>query len=230
MNILLVNFGGIGDEILFLPTIQTLKEEFKDAKITLALEPRSASIQHLTDIIDGVLKVDIKANGILKYINILKFLCSVWKKKFDILVISGSSPLVAVLAFLTGIKRRIGYKSKTSNLLTDEVELNKNQYAGKMYHDLVAPLSKIEYKNPQIKLEMKYIMPFEGDFTLIHPGVSKMSLVKNILKCPDENFWRNLIINLLEMDKKVVLAGGPDDREIIEKLANIKHKNLYNLF
>ena len=71
MNILLVNFGGIGDEILFLPTIQTIKEEFKDAKITLALEPRSASIQHLTNIIDGIIPVDIKASGVRKYLNIL---------------------------------------------------------------------------------------------------------------------------------------------------------------
>ena len=27
-NILLMNFGGIGDEILFLPVVKSLKEEF----------------------------------------------------------------------------------------------------------------------------------------------------------------------------------------------------------
>ena len=31
------------------------------------------------------------------------------------------------------------------------------------------------------------------------------------------------------MDKKVVLAGGPDDREIIEKLANINGLNWIRL-
>ena len=116
MNILLVNFGGIGDEILFLPTIRTVREEFSEAKITLALEPRSASVKNLTSAIDDIIKVDIKASGIKKYINIVKFLFEVWSKKFDILLISGSSPLVSVLAFLTGIKKRIGYKSKTSFL------------------------------------------------------------------------------------------------------------------
>jgi ADP-heptose:LPS heptosyltransferase len=64
----------------------------------------------------------------------------------------------------------------------------------------------------------------------LHPGVSKMSLVKNILKCPDENFWSELIQKLLEMGKRVVLLGGPDDKDIIEKLSNIEHKNLINLF
>ena len=230
MNILLINFGGIGDEILFLPTIQTLKEEFQDSKITLALEPRSASIKNLSDIIDEVIKVDIKAPHIKKYINILKFLFTVWSKKFDILIISGSSFLVSILAFLTGIKRRIGYKSKTSFLLTDEVELNKNQYAGNMYHDLVKPLSKIPYKNPKIDLNLEFNLPFEGEFIALHPGVSKMSLVKNILKCPDENFWRELIQKLLEMGKRVVLLGGPDDKEIIEKLSDINNENLFNMF
>ena len=61
-KILCINFGGIGDEILFLPTILSLKKEFPDAKITLALEPRSKGIKSLTNKIDDLFLVDIK-NG-----------------------------------------------------------------------------------------------------------------------------------------------------------------------
>ena len=59
-KILAINFGGIGDEILFLPTLISLKKEFPNAKITLALEPRSKSIKDLTNIIDELILVDIK--------------------------------------------------------------------------------------------------------------------------------------------------------------------------
>ena len=59
-RILAINFGGLGDEILFLPTLISLKKEFPHAKITLALEPRSKSIQQLTDVIDDVILVDLK--------------------------------------------------------------------------------------------------------------------------------------------------------------------------
>ena len=52
VKILLINFGGIGDEILFLPTIISLKKEFPNSHITLALEPRSRGIVDLTDKID----------------------------------------------------------------------------------------------------------------------------------------------------------------------------------
>ena len=33
MKILFINFGGLGDEILFLPTIISVKKQFPDAEI-----------------------------------------------------------------------------------------------------------------------------------------------------------------------------------------------------
>ena len=43
-KILAINFGGLGDEILFLPALISLKKEFPDSKITLALEPIGMSV------------------------------------------------------------------------------------------------------------------------------------------------------------------------------------------
>ena len=42
-KVLLINFGGIGDEILFFPTIKSVKQTYPNAKIYLALEKRSKS-------------------------------------------------------------------------------------------------------------------------------------------------------------------------------------------
>ena len=72
-RILAINFGGLGDEILFLPTLISLKKEFPNAKITLALEPRSKSIQQLTDVIDDVILMDLKRKN--KYAETRKKLC-----------------------------------------------------------------------------------------------------------------------------------------------------------
>ncbi len=63
-NTLFINYGGIGDEILFLPTLQTFKEEYPQSKITLALEERSKCIKDLTTLIDETISVDIKAKGL----------------------------------------------------------------------------------------------------------------------------------------------------------------------
>ena len=220
-NILFINYGGIGDEILFLPTIASIKKDYPNAKITLALEDRSKSIKNLTKMIDKTISVDIKAKGIHKYINILKFILYAMLQNFDCVISSGKSPFVAIILFLTGIKERVGYRSKTDFLLTRKVPLNENQYAAKMYHDLVKPITKSKYENPTIEIpeniKLSHDIPDSG-YIAIHPGVSKMSIEKNIKKCPKANFWKGLIIGLLEKNKKVILLGTKDDQELIEKI------------
>ena len=62
-KILAINFGGIGDEIFFLPTLISLNKEFPNSHITLALEPRSKGIKDLTDVIDDLILVDVKGEN-----------------------------------------------------------------------------------------------------------------------------------------------------------------------
>lgn len=223
-NILLINYGGIGDEILFLPTIDSIKKQYPNAKITLALEPRSKSIKNLSNNIDDLICIDIKASGIKKYLNVLNLIFTTWKKRFDCVISSGKNPLVAIILFLTGIKEKIGYNSKTDFLLTKRVLLNENQYAGKMYHDLVKPIIENEYENPKIEINQDFSLNPQlktGEYICIHPGVSKMSISKNILKCPNIDFWKNLIADLLKKNKQIVLLGTNDDKDLIEEILKI---------
>jgi len=230
-NALFINYGGIGDEILFLSTLKAFKEKYPNSKITLALEERSKSIKNLTNLIDETISVNIKEKGFRKYLNILKFIISTWFKNFDIVISSGKNPAVALILFLTGIKERIGYNSKSSFLLTKKATLNENQYAAKMYHDLLKPLEITKYNDPEIEAEGDFEY---SDFIAIHPGVSKMSIQKNILKCPKASFWCNLIKGLLEKNQKVILLGSPDDEELISKILSnsqiVNHKNFINYF
>jgi len=252
-NALFINYGGLGDEILFLPAIEDFKKNYPDCKITLALEGRAKGINCLTPLIDEIIEVDIKAKGIKKYLNILGLIKKARSNKFDVVISSGKSPFVALILYLTGIKRRSGYFSKTAFLLTDGVELDENQYAGNMYHDLILPYLEdddIEDKLyvPHLEGDSGFILPDElkelkNNFIALHPGVSRMSIEKNIFKCPDINFWLNVIKGILNKGQKLVLLGGPDDKDIIEKILGCdeiknnsnfinfygKTKNLYDL-
>ena len=71
-KILFINFGGLGDEILFLPTILSVKQKFPDSEITLALENRSKGITSLTNVIDKTLFANIKGKN--KYFELAKLL------------------------------------------------------------------------------------------------------------------------------------------------------------
>ncbi len=222
-NILAINFGGIGDEIFFLPTLISLKKEFPNSKITLALEPRSKSVKDLTDIIDEVFPVDIKGKN--KYTELLKLVFFARRNKFDIVISSGGNKFISILLWLTGVKKRYGYDTGalSRKLLTQAVRLNKNQYACAMYHDLITPLTNHKTELPEVNINPKPKLP---DTILIHPGVSKMSVQKGCIKTISAEVWAETIDLLIEKGKKVILAGGPDDNECIETILNtIKYKN-----
>lgn len=236
-NVLFINYGGIGDEILFLPAIQGFKKLYPCSRITLCLEGRAKGIKGLCPLIDDIITVDIKASGIKKYLNILKLIVSLWFKGFDTVISSGKSPFVSIILFLSGIKTKVGYKTKTSKLLTYEVPLNENVYAGNMYFDLIKPFGEVEFELPSIIYDESFQLPEglkENEFILIHPGVSLMSVRKNILKCPKTDFWIDLIKGLLSKGKKVALAGGPDDEETVLKILSdeeiVNNGNFYSFF
>ena len=217
-KILFINFGGLGDEILFLPSIISVKKEFPDSEITLALEPRSKGITGLTNVIDETLFADIKGKN--KYIELLKLLISIWTKKFDIVVSSGGNKFISIFLFLTFIKRKYGYDTgKLSRiLLTKTIPLNKEQYAVKMYQDLVKEITDNVTELPVLNIEKK---EKEQNTVLIHPGVSLMSVKKGMIKTVTPDIWAEVIEKLADAGKKVILVGGPDDREAIETITKI---------
>ncbi len=228
MNILAINFGGIGDEIFFLPTLISLKKEFPNSKITLALEPRSKSVKDLTDIIDDLFLIDIKGKN--KYLELLKLVYLARKKHFDMVISSGGNKLISILLTLMGIKKRYGYYTgKLSEiLLTKTVPLNKNQYACAMYHDLITPITNYKTELPEINVPAQEKIP---NSVLIHPGVSKMSINKGIVKTVTADVWAQTVDLLLEKGKHVILAGGPDDKEVIETIrTKTKNKNFEDLY
>jgi ADP-heptose:LPS heptosyltransferase len=269
-KVLTINFGGIGDEILFLPALKSLRAALPAAKITLLLEPRSRSIEQVTDLIDATITFDIKKRPLLPG-HLWQLLTLIRQGNYDLVISSGSSPQVAALLFLSGIPVRIGYGSNplAKLLLTHWVPLSRDQYAGNMYHDLIQGLNNYLQKDksghiqsaedvtdnagakmaqiPQIlvKEEARAAMQTlidqktnssnnklnNGDtagsasvkIVLIHPGTSTMAVQKGIIKhWPSEN-WLTLIQKLchtpdLPFKLKVILAGGPDDKEVISAL------------
>ena len=227
-KILFINFGGLGDEILFLPTIESVKKEFPEADITLALEERSKGITSLTDIIDNTIFANIKGKN--KYIELFKLLVKIWKNKFDIVISSGSNKFIAIFLFLTFIKEKYGYNTgKLSKiLLTRAVNLNKNRYAVQMYHELAKPLTNIKTQLPSLSIQKK---PKITNSVLIHPGVSKISVQKGMIKTIPALEWAKVVEKLADNGKKVFLIGGPDDKECIDTITkNVAPEKFENLY
>ena len=198
-------------------------------EITLALEKRSSGIINLTDVIDNTLFANIK--GWNKYIELFKLLFKIWHEKYDMVISSGSNKFISIFLFLTFIKKRLGYDTGFLSrlLLTHAVKLNKNQYAVNMYHDLVTPITDIKTEFPILSIEKRAT---EKGTVLIHPGVSKISVQKGMIKTITPQKWAKVIEGLYESGYcKVMLIGGPDDKECIETIVREvspeKFENLY---
>ena len=226
-KILFINFGGIGDEILFLPSILSVKKEFPESKITLALEERSKGITSLTNVIDKTSYANIKSH---RFLELFKLLFKIWSKHYDIVISSGSNKFIAVFLFLTFIKQRYGYDTGLLSkiLLTKAVRLNKNQYAVNMYHDLVSDITNIKTELPELNIEKQSL---KKDTILIHPGVSKISVSKGMIKTISAKEWSEVIEKLYNIGKyKILLVGGPDDSECIETIVkNVSPEKFENL-
>ena len=214
-RILAINFGGIGDEIFFLPTLISIKKEIPNSSITLALEPRSKGVKSLTDIIDDLFLIDIKGKN--KYFELLKLVFLARFEHFDMVFSSGGNSMISVLLWLTGIKERYGFNTGklSEKLLTQAVKLDKNRYACEMYHELATPVTSIKTTLPEVNVE---VQQKRENTVLIHPGVSKMSVQKGMIKTVGSDVWAEVVEKLVQKGKHVILVGGPDDKECIETI------------
>lgn len=157
---------------------------------------------------------------------------------FDIVFSSGSNRFIPLLMFLMNIKERYGYDNGfLSRILnTKSAKLNKNQYAAYMYHDLLKPICDLKCELPKIEAGFKPVWALniqqyrEENSVLIHPGVSKMSIEKNIIKTFGALKWAQIIEYLIEKGKKVYLTGGPDDEKIINNILEHLPKNIPYFF
>ncbi len=234
MKFLAINFGGLGDEVLFLPTLKSVKAANPDWEITLLTEPRSKAIAQLSRLIDQNIVFDIKKD--LQVGDYLDLVSLIRKGKYDIVLSSGSSSKVCILLFLSGIKTRVGYDSGSLSrmLLTSAVPLNKEQYAGEMYHDLVRGLNiKLPSSAPRVDLDHQALNKMRGfvqderkkaacitsgKLIIIHPGMSQMALKKGIIKTWSSRNWAELTRKLLAHNLEVMLCGGPDDEATVSDI------------
>ena len=252
MRALFINPGGIGDQLLLLPAVKLLKKKFNDLQIDLITEPRSSCIRELTTLYRKVKEFDFKN----KNPNIINLRELIRSRPYKYIISTGCSYKANFVTFLGDAEYKIGfYKGIFSKLfLTHPVKLNPNQYTASTFCELLLPIipeaeniikehslvpeirlnpSEIEWAketlNPRIKER------FNARKIFIHPGVSKLSIQKNILKSWSAKNWATLIEKLLEnQENTIFLLGGKDDIETINEINKkltffAKPKNFFDL-
>jgi ADP-heptose:LPS heptosyltransferase len=230
MRILALVPGGIGDQILFFPTIDNLKGRYPDSEIDVIVEPRSIAAYRVSKSVHKVIPFDFKdANGPADWGNLLGI---VRDREYEVVLSLGRKFGVGFFLWLTGIPIRIGFDSRISKLfLSDPVELNLNQYAAWMFHDLVRGLG-ITDPCPDLKIvvpktdldwaeaEQQRLGIKDSGYVLIHGGESKPERALGADRVYPVKQWQQIVNDLQTRQPNIPVAivKGADDGEFIESL------------
>jgi len=237
MRILALVPGGIGDQILFFPTLDDIKQFYPESQIDVIVEPRSKGAYRVCKSVRDVLTYDFKdANSLADWGNLLGIMRD---REYEVVISLGQRWTVGLLLWLTGIPKRIGYAGNGAIFLTDPVPLKTEQYAAQMYHDLLqgmkiaTPFKKISINVPKTDIdeaeaEQQRLGVAESGYILIHGGSSQLAQVKGIDKIYPTNYWQEIISELQQKQPNlpIVIVKGPEDsswvNEIIESSPDAK--------
>jgi len=110
-NILVIDFGQLGDVVLSLPALRAIRKRFPRARITVAVGKPGAEIVSLSGFADHTLIVDRVAlrDGFkpLSVARVFKIVKDVRAKKFDFVIDLHSLSETNLLGFLSGAPKRL---------------------------------------------------------------------------------------------------------------------------
>ena len=240
MRILALIPGGISDQLLFFPTLQTLQEKYTDATIDVIVEPRSKTAYRVCKYVQEVLIFDFQdRNGLADYLNLLGIIRD---REYEVVITLEKNWAVSFVLWLNGIPTRIGYQQNNSLLINNLVNCKQEQYKASMYHDLLgalninAPCPELAINVPKEDIDwaqsQQNLLGINSTgYILIHGGASPLTVSQGINKIYPVPQWQRIIEDVQKKQPEIpiVLLCGPDDvewtKEIVALCPTVKVTN-----
>ncbi|NEP19505.1 MAG: glycosyltransferase family 9 protein [Leptolyngbya sp. SIO4C1] len=140
MRVLALVPGEISDQILFLPTLEGLKQAFPKAEIAVVVEPRAKAAYSVSKIVNEVIPFDYEAsNSPADWGNLLGI---VRDREFEVALSTSGRWEEGMLLWLSGVPTRVTYSTtRTPWLYTRTVPFQTGQSQAQTYCDLLKALS-----------------------------------------------------------------------------------------
>ena len=237
-NILVIDFGQLGDVVMSLPALRAIRERFPHAKITVAVGKPGKELLSLSGYANEILEVDRvglrDGPTLLSIARIAKFVAQVRKAKYDFVIDLHSYYETNILGFLSGAEHRL--YSRRSNRSLDFLGNFKPQpdreaitaHLVDRYLDVLKPLG-IENapRTPVLKtsaageLAVEALLKKEkaqtGELLAgIFPGAGNVTRL-----WPLERF-AELADHLIRNDRvRVIVFAGPEERQMVPQMRKI---------
>ena len=205
-NLILIRPGGIGDAVLLSSTINSLKANYPDIRITILAEQRNAGVLSLIPGVDHVLRYDIPR----EFIQALS-------GKYDVVIDSEQwYRLSAVVAWMVRAPVKIGFNTnERRRMFTHCVQYDPIAYELDNFQALLKPLG-VDYQDAraftltvptQATSTANQLLHGLESFVAVFPGASTTE------KRWGADKFRQVVETLSVLGIKIVVVGGKEDRQ-----------------
>ena len=219
----------IGDVVLSLPTLQTLRSIYPDARITAIVKFPTGQLLSNHTLVDSILQFpENKGDGHIKQYAYVKRLR---KYNFDLGITFSNSFHSALMLMCAGARVRIGYRTDGRQiLLTDSIPVTqknkKKLYRVNYFHKILVHLNAdsppscydpkwIEVNSREQKKTLRSLRLLKKDLIItIHPSASKI-----------ERAWHAERFGILcqslikAYSVKIILVGTNAEKLLLEKIS-----------
>jgi ADP-heptose:LPS heptosyltransferase len=236
-NILVIDFGQLGDVVLSLPALRAIREKFAQARITVAVGKACAPVVDLSGYADATIVVDRvalrdgwKALSVFRIVRIVK---EVRRAQFDFVIDLHSLSETNLLGFLSGAPKRLYARrpGRSLDLLANfhpkppVEDYRPTKHAIDRYLDVIIPLGiKDAPRIPRLKTRAEDDAAIEqmlkkekanmnAPLVGLFPGAGH----------PDRRWPLARFVELAERlvrndGVRVILFAGPEEREMVKEM------------
>ncbi|MFN3966704.1 MAG: glycosyltransferase family 9 protein, partial [Endomicrobiia bacterium] len=174
-KILIIKLSALGDTILLIPVIRTLRENYPDSKISMVITDINRAIAEKCNYINNTF--EFKPQKFIKNpLELLEFIKKIRNEKFDLAIDADQwLRISALLSFFSRAKIRIGFKTKGQFkhfAFTDAILHKRDQHELECFFDLIGPLN-LEIKNKSLEFNIEKNKLIEADVLLKSIGINK---------------------------------------------------------
>lgn len=237
-KILVIRTDRIGDVVLSTPVLETLRINFPSSYIAVMVSPYTRELVEGNSNVNEVIIYD-KDDEHRGWFSTIAFARRLARKKFDIAVMLHSTNRVNFVAFVAGIRRRIGYDRRAGFLLTNRFKYTKRE--GKKHEidyclDLLRPLGISQVsRNPYVPVRLQDIERADrlladfgigkaDNFALINPGALSPSK-----RWPAERFAETADRISEEFGLNIVVVSDGKTQEMAKQVFQFARRGHINL-
>jgi lipopolysaccharide heptosyltransferase II len=221
----------LGDVIMTTPLLEVLQRNYPAAQITYVVGSWSKVIPEHHPAVHTVIDCGtVGIAGRYRLADYLKLAALLRKGHFDLAFVLDRSPMLTLLPWLAGIRRRVGPDSLGRGFsLTDRVSVSSTptqlQHQAEIYLDLARALN-LTIDTPH----MRFVPTTEERATAHHSlqlqiavfpgGGSNPGMELSVKRWPLERYKQLILKLVYERDARVLLIGGADDAPLTQSLLN----------